>query len=328
MKKVVALLLAIFMVLSFCTVIFAASDKDKAATLTDVDGPYFCEDKKAVRQEIFEFGHTAYIFLFDKDGDVLTKDKSVDELALKVEWEEGEDYVGDVTFEKISVNEIDGYDLNKRMYVIAIETEGSSTQNVYVSGRIYIKGRSGTEGSSSDRKVDGRIDVDFTLGYDEGTVTAGSLYVYEEDGKLAYDFTDLEEEDYVIYFDELADAIVDVTRDEVVVLSVNDDAIDDIDDEYREADIRYVAMTGNFRRSAEVSIYAEEGGYIYEVVNGSLREMNAEYDEFMEVFVFHTKRLGTYAISDVELDIGQGDDAIIITNTSIAVENPMTGAAA
>ena len=122
MKKVVALLLAIFMVLSFCTVIFAASDKDKAATLTDVDGPYFCEDKKAVRQEIFEFGQTAYIFLFDKDGDVLTKDKSVDELDLKVEWEEGEDYIGDVTFEKISVNEIDGYVLNKRMYVIAIET--------------------------------------------------------------------------------------------------------------------------------------------------------------------------------------------------------------
>ena len=326
MKKVIALLLAVFMILSFCTVIFAASDE--AATLADADGPYFYADKKAVSQETFEFGQTVYILLFDKNGDVLNKEKSVDELMLKAEWEEGEDYIGDVTFEKISVNKIDGHNLNKRMYVIAIETEGSSSETIDVSGRIYIKGRSGTEGTSSDRKVDAYMDIDFALGYDKGTVDPDSLTVYEEDGKLAYDFTDIEEENYTIYFDEYAEVLVDVTRDEVVVLSVNNDSIDDIDDEYRSADMRYVALTGSFRRTAEVTIYAEEGGYIYEVVNGSLREMNAEYDDFMEAFVFNARRLGTYAISDIEIDIGEGDDAIIITNTSVAPQNPMTGSAA
>ena len=326
MKKVIALLLAAFMLLSFCTVIFAASDK-KAAVLAEADGPYFYADKKAVSQTLFEFGQTVYILLFDKDGDVLTEEKSVGGLSLSAEWDCGGDYVGDVTFEKLSINKINGADFYERMYVIAIETDGSSAENIDVSGRVYVKGRSGTEGTSSEKTVDGYCEIEFTLGYDKGTVYNDSLTVYEEDGTMAFDFTDIEDEDYVIYFDGFGEMVVDVTQDKVVLLAADDDTISEIDREYRGADISYVSLKGTFRRKGEVSIYSEEGGYIYEVVNGSLREMNAEYDDFLEAFVFTAKRLGTYAISDTELEI-TGGDATVVTNTSIAIENPMTGAIA
>lgn len=325
MKKVIAALLAILMLFSFAAVIFAA-DK-QAMPLSDVDGPYLIANKKARSSDFFEFGEKAYILLFDKNGDPLTEERSISDLEIKAEWEEGEDYVGDVEFVKMSVSTIDGIDIYERMYAIVIHTEGESTENIDVSGRIYIKGRSGTEGTTSERKIDGHVDIDFTLGYDTGIVDEGSMTVYEEDGKLAYDFTDVENDEYIIYFDEFAEAVADVTKDKTVVLAADDEEIDDIDRAYRGADIRYVSLTGTFRKTVELNIYAEDGGYIYEVVNGTLRESKAVYDEFLQAFVLKTRKLGTYAISDTPLEL-YGDDAVIITNTSVAVDNPLTGAAA
>jgi len=104
-----------------------------------------------------------------------------------------------------------------------------------------------------------------------------------------------------------------------VLLECDDEVIDEVDEAYPDANIDYYACTAAFKKTATVVVELEESEeYLYEVVDGVVVEVNGEYDDWAEEFTFKTKKLGTYIISDVELELAE----------EVVVANPSTGAAA
>ena len=94
-----------------------------------------------------------------------------------------------------------------------------------------------------------------------------------------------------------------------------------------------------FNKIGEMTIYADGDvfKYIYEVdKDGQLKEVNATYDEDEEGFVFKTRQLGSYVMSDIEL-VGAAVEEEVPGESDTEVpgesettddgrENPATGA--
>ena len=58
----------------------------------------------------------------------------------------------------------------------------------------------------------------------------------------------------------------------------------------------------SFNKNGTLYIYADKDSFLYQVVDGELKAVDAEYDEDYEAWEFKTRKLTAYAISDVELD--------------------------
>ncbi|MGN0664796.1 MAG: hypothetical protein ACI4L5_06935, partial [Negativibacillus sp.] len=106
--------------------------------------------------------------------------------------------------------------------------------------------------------------------------------------------------------------------------------------EYPEADFDFVELSGDFDKTADVVIpSSKDNKYIYEVVDGELVPVNAEYvkdhkfesGEKVNGYLFEATELGKYAISDVELDLEVEETKNESnTNNSGNKTNPETGA--
>ena len=122
-------------------------------------------------------------------------------------------------------------------------------------------------------------------------------------------------------------------------LSSNSKYNKDIARLYPEADFDFVELIGDFDKAADVVIPAsKDNKFIYEVVDGDLVAVDAEYvkghkfanGEKVNGYLFTTNELGKYAISDVELDLEDEDFDLDDDTTSAPVEdnkkNPPMGA--
>jgi hypothetical protein len=207
------------------------------------------------------------------------------------------------------------------VYLIAVTTTGSSTSDVAVEGEIYLKGKSGAD---SD-KVNGYFSVSFDIAYTATPVAASPLTVAKDDTLYTFDGT-YQKESFTIKYGTVATVYANTKNEDKIVLGYDLDEIDEIAEAYDEANLDFVALTGSFKKTAEVTIYADEGSYLYQVVDGKLKAVKAEYDEFEEGFVFNAKTLGTYVISDVELDLNAAS-SVVADDTTVSA-NPSTGAAA
>jgi hypothetical protein len=323
------------MVLSLSAVAFAdtssevaASEADKKATINTNTIVYnavgdvtadtmYDEDGKVITS--VAYGDTAYFKLTDGADDPkdITSAASVAKLNVSAKWTKGADVVKSVEIVKKS-----------GAYYVAVATTGSSLSSTNVVGKISLKGKTGTGSSEETLKgKDGSFEVDFDVKYPSKDATGDELTATT---KTVYDFSDVDETEYTINFgdnDAVAVAVVSVKNTGKVLLGCDTDDIAEIVDAYPDAKIKCVALTGTFKKTAELTIYADEDTYLYEVVDGKVKAVDAEYDDDEGGFVLNTKVLGTYLISNTELDLSAADEGSVVVDDTVAA-NPSTGAAA
>ena len=119
-------------------------------------------------------------------------------------------------------------------------------------------------------------------------------------------------------------------------LHMNDEGNESIDYMFSEHELRYLNFVSKpkFNADVTVSLFAGEDAYLYEYLNGRLSRVKAEYDE-RDGFIFTTRQLGTYILSDLPLVEGEVDESINLVrpskpngsgNTGSGKDNPTTGA--
>ena len=134
--------------------------------------------------------------------------------------------------------------------------------------------------------------------------------------------------------ERLSSVLVRLPEDKQVFAYWNEDPIEDVEDKYYDldADIEYVNFVAkpNLGRNAEIAIQGDYSDqyYLYEVVNGDLEPIDADWNEDDGLFEFTASKLTSYVISDKELvaeaDEPAEDDEPAADDTT--TQNPDTGA--
>ena len=102
----------------------------------------------------------------------------------------------------------------------------------------------------------------------------------------------------------------------------------DIADKYPAANLEFIKWTANptFNRTGDLYIYADEDSFIYEVTADGLKEISkAEYDEDYGAWKIRTRKLGSYVISDEELDVTASTSSSEASSSGTSSSNPVTG---
>ncbi len=141
----------------------------------------------------------------------------------------------------------------------------------------------------------------------------------------------------VFDFEDAAYFTVKMIPEEEVVLNFSQDYDKAIDKEYNEydADLEFYNFKGSkdeFTKVGKLFIPAKADTFIYEVVDGELVEVDAEYDESYTVdgfkakkgWVIETKELGYYVVADEELVVAEEE---VEAEVEADKANPETGAA-
>ena len=339
MKKVFALSMAAAMVMSLSAVAFAANsgltdDENGVLPVVQVqeNAMYSYKsgnasgDKMVLMTEDPSFGKTVYFALLVNEGtedapnyQPATDSKSVSGLKVTPKWTDGGKYI-----KSVEIVKKDG------AYYVAVATTGSELDEADIAGKIYLKGTVGS--GDFKEKVDGYFEVDFGLAYGTIVPDPAEKKLFVGDELKVYDLEDIDNDEYTIYFsangtskNAVASAVTDVSNTEDILMGYNVDEIESIADLYPEANLDFVGLTASFKKTAEVTVYANEGTHLYKVEGGKLVEMDAQYDEWEEGFLFHAKTLGTYVISDVKLDVSASVEEGGSVNNG-GSSNPGTGA--
>lgn len=102
----------------------------------------------------------------------------------------------------------------------------------------------------------------------------------------------------------------------------------DIADKYPDANLEFIKWTANptFNRTGDLYIYADEDSFIYEVTADGLKEISkAEYDEDYGAWKIRTRKLGSYVVSDTELDLSASSSSEDASSSGTSSSNPTTG---
>ncbi|MCI5801552.1 MAG: hypothetical protein MR014_05145 [Oscillospiraceae bacterium] len=168
---------------------------------------------------------------------------------------------------------------------------------------------------------------------DDAELTVGEGSVVFDDDDITFGtfiFDDMDEVEYAVKMSK-QDAV------NMYVDSKVTDEIKSIMKKYEDADISVLNFKGapEFDFTGTLTYYVEDEDteyFFYQVKNGKIAETAAKYDDDDACFTLKTRALGTYIISDTELDpTADGDDAEDTdTDTDTTAdtedkENPETG---
>jgi hypothetical protein len=354
MKKLFALVLAVAMVLSMASIAMAAGNtkignNDKIAitetvlvsehifngAVTVAKDPDSHDNAKDVCLEAVPYGKTLYIPLYDATGAQIKLADAVDGLKVSAKWDENGDFIKSVEIGK-----------KEGAYYIIIKTTGSSMDDNDVEGTLTITGKA-YEATNSKKKTSidkTEVPVVITLEYDEYTGYAiNGVYnstltsvIPEDPAKFVFDEKTSKDnsgtKDYYMQDEEFeftcakADDVtftVDTTHQSDIILAMDCDSIDEVEDKYASANLDFYVFNGaTFKKTGELFIPADEGTYLYEIVDNTAKEVDAEYDDYDEGFYLKTKTLGAYVVSDVKLATAAATET-----DATATTNPTTGAA-
>ena len=350
MKKIFALALAAVMTAGMTTVAFAANEEPKAwivpgtgaSVLVDVndDGKFYTDDDdmdshdkgaipysvdKAADVSVIEGGTKVALPLYTRNAkgeEVMFSDKdTVKGLKVKADWTVGKlEEKPEIELVKIG----DNY-----FYAITFTVpEGEATKTTDLCGEISIyKNSSDLKDSKAYKK--------------HITAAIGSEYGFEAEN--LYDISDLTDAKLVAFKDKAGEKLegeetltfgdlfefeVDVTGQGKLNLKNNTDFNKEFAAMYDYANIDFLTFeyAPSFNKIGTAYIYADEDAYVYEVTEDGAKAIKGlEWDEDYEAWTFKTRKLGAYAISDVELD----EKTVTEDNTSSTTDggktNPDTG---
>jgi hypothetical protein len=205
------------------------------------------------------------------------------------------DAVGADTAAALAAFAQDSTTATKYIYVVAIATKSSfSVKEQDLCGTIRI-GRNKTQAEGN-----GNFNADFTVGYGVMQADAGAV----ENSAPVVDFKNATDEIELV-FGEVATFTVGVTNQNgKLYMGWNQKPVASIINNNPAANVEFLRFEADpmFNRIGELRIYSEDGGYLYEIgADGSLKALNATYNEDEEAFIYKTRTLSSYAFSDIEL---------------------------
>lgn len=300
---------------------------------------------------------------------LVTESETVSSLKVKASWEEGKNLVSSVSIVKKKVSNakdssatplkdsdgneyptmdtlltkvsglVDTYTVDKYYYFIAIATTSStSTADADVIGTLTLS-------KSKHPKVDDLdMDIAVNIGWENnynsdannlGLNVTGDVGPLKAETYYAMKFNCDDEVD--IEFNDESIFTVDVSGQSKVLFYYDTDFNSKIAAKYPLADLNFWNGNGaKFNRVGEMFLACKEdyAQFLYQVnADGTLSEVpGAEFDKYDEGFYFNTRVLGTYVISDMELELPSTTPTTPAVETPVVttpvVTNPSTGAVA
>lgn len=347
-------------------------DDDGYPIDTTLIGPFgYNSDDKNLTIDSVEYGKTAYFLLTEyyldsgEETRLVTQSESTDKLKVKGDWEEGKSLVDGMAITKKKVNSFGTYDdlddkdnftkdadftsdmvndygfvSGKYYYMVAITVEdSSSTSDADIIGTLTLS--KSKKPKADDIDFDVAINVDWEQSYrktEDLTITGDYDPIYSETYyALKFDC----DEEVELGFNDDSTFTVDVSGQPKTLLYFDTDFNSSIAAKYPLAELNFWNGNGaKFNRTGEMflSIGDEDydNYYLYQInSDGSLSEVaNAEYDDADEGFYFKTRTLGSYVVSDMELDTSatessdESDDIVVTPVDPVTPVNPGTGARA
>ena len=347
-------------------------DDDGYPIDTTLIGPFgYNSDDKNLTIDSVEYGKTAYFLLTEyyldsgEETRLVTQSESTDKLKVKGDWEEGKSLVDGMAITKKKVNGFGVYDdlddkdnftedadftsdmandygfvSGKYYYMVAITVEdSSSTSDADIIGTLTLS--KSKKPKADDIDFDVAINVDWEQSYrktEDLTIEGDYDPIYSETYyALKFDC----DEEIELGFNDDSTFTVDVSGQPKTLLYFDTDFNSSIAAKYPLAELNFWNGNGaKFNRTGEMFLSIGEEDYdnyyLYQInSDGSLSEVaNAEYDDADEGFYFKTRTLGSYVVSDMELDTSatessdESDDIVVTPVDPVTPVNPGTGARA
>lgn len=295
---------------------------------------------------------------------IFSEAEIVSSLKIKTKWEQGSDIVNSVSVVKKKVSnslttpqvgtenkvyaDATAMNLDKigyttpggYYYFLAIDVkDSSSTSDTDVIGTVTLTK------SSNPKVTDYMFDVNLTVNWKESYLSVDEYTVTGDISDLkantTYSFKFDSDEEIELGFGTDSYFRVDVSGQGKLLLSYDNTFNSKIAAKYPLAELNFWNGNGaTFNRTGQMFIKANNSyeKFIYQLnSDGSLSEVTgATYDKSDEGFYFYTRTLGSYVLSDTELDLSSSVTTPEVTTPEVTtppvttpqVTNPSTGAAA
>ena len=336
MKKIFALALAAVMAAGMTTVAFAADAENIEIGTNlfkyDSDAGYGVVVSGVESAGDLKPGATYYISL-NVDGveDCQVSSVSVNELTKSIaskykvytDWKVGEIEDFSIEYRKLALIG-SGNETGYRYVVEFTVPEIEDAKTFDIAGEISVAKSKTAAKDATTVDLDATVGNYTTISDDTIDATDLSLVKFDSDAEL----TDVE---ITWGNDEVAMFEVNVAGQGKLNLAYNVDFDTEVAALDNTANMDFVTFEGEptFNRNGKLYIYADADTYLYQVKDGKLVAVDAEYDEDYEAWTLTTRTLGRYVISDKELEeqvITDGDeDTSSSTTEDGGKENPDTG---
>ena len=294
MKKILSVFVAAAMMASM-TGISLARDEAKDITVDVTTGlyTYDAEDNTVTHVDgDVEPGEDIYIGVVANDVDGTPTADDFDNYRVTATWDYGSKFVSKPEITTIKVG-------SDRIAVIKLDARGSvGTKAQDVVGTIKITGKSGALVNGEDELT---LPIEFTYAWGE---TEGDGYIDASTPVVYFDGIDGEA---TLEFDGDIEFVVDVTSQDDMFIKMDTNVVHSLIDAYPDANLDFINFEGTptFNKTGTVYIPADDEGYIYSRVGNELTLIKDAWDEDEGAYVFKTRTLGDWVISDTKLDLDE-----------------------
>lgn len=338
MKKLFALTLAALMAAGTTTVAFAVNEgvyidpaddyyvlgSDNRAKTAEADDEYEGGDKLVIPVSVYEDTDKDGKFTANEGLGYLTYTSDYDRnVTVRADWKVGKDLGAEVDVDWVNYSKLGnlGTSDSQIMSVIITLPENETTKVEDLAGTIRV-GRTSSaakKGPAFDLEVSFFSDATLTKpNFDGGELpsgTTGIVYFDKEAGEIDIDF------------DDIATFTVDVDGQGKLNLAWNTDFDKEFGAMYDYANLHFFNFEGTpaFNKTGTMMVYADKDTFIYEATEDGAKEIDATYDEDYEAWVFKTRKLTSYVVSDVELTDKTVTEDNSSSTTDGGKDNPDTG---